>query len=67
MANRQMKALATVSQVAFQTLQYSCEGGMTAHRAIGWNGQEMSAKQTYSSLMLSIDVQDCEVILSTKG
>lgn len=60
-ANSQVRALATMSESAFQTLQYGCSGGMTALRVVGWNGNELATKQSYSDFELSIDVENCEV------
>ena len=63
-ANSQVGALAMMSGSAFQTLQYGCNGGMTALRVVGWNRRELATKQSYDDFELSIDVENCEVRLS---
>ena len=50
-----------MSETAFQTIKYGCHGGMTALRMVGWNGRELTTKQSYSDLELSVNVENCEV------
>ena len=56
-----------MSESAFQTLQYGCNGGMTALRVVGWNGQELATKQSFDDFELSIDVENCEVGFKPSG
>ena len=61
-AKYQLRSLASLSSVALQTMQYDCKRGSSAMRAIGWNGAEISVRESEWKLMQNVDVEhNCEV------
>ena len=62
MAKYQLKSLAALSSVALQSVQYDCKRGSSAMRAIGWNGAEISVRESEWKLMQNVEVEhNCEV------
>lgn len=65
MAKYQLKSLATLSSTALQTIQYDCKRGSPAMRAVGWNGAEISVRESEWKLMQDVEVEhNCEVSMS---
>ena len=62
MAKYQLKSLAALSSVALQSVQYDCKRGSSAMRAVGWNGAEISVRESEWKLMQNVEVErNCEV------
>jgi hypothetical protein len=61
-AKYQLKSLAALSSVALQSVQYDCKRGSSAMRAVGWNGAEISVRESEWKLMQDVEVEhNCEV------
>lgn len=62
MAKYQLKSLAALSSVALQSIQYDCNRGSSAVRAVGWNGAEISVRESEWKLMQNVEVEhNCEI------
>ena len=62
LAKSQLKSLAALSSVALQSVQYDCRRGSSAMRAVGWNGAEISIRESEQNLMQDVEVEhNCEV------
>lgn len=60
-AKHQLKSLATLSSVALQSIHYDCKRGSSAMRAVGWNGDEISVRESDWTLMQDVEVDhNCE-------
>lgn len=61
LAKSQLKSLAALSSVALQSVQYDCRRGSSAMRAVGWNGAEISIRESEQNLMQDVEVEhNCE-------
>jgi len=61
-ADFQLLSLATKSYSGFQTLEYDCKKGRSAHQLIGHNGMEIPLKESFQNSLLTVDVEhNCEV------
>ena len=54
-ADRQLKALAVISQVALQTVSHSCSKSSQPIRMVGWNGQELPIREYSWSINYELD------------
>ena len=54
-ADRQLKALAIISQVALQTVSHSCSKSSQPIRMVGWNGQELPIREYSWSINYELD------------
>ena len=62
LAKYQLKSLAALSSVALQSIQYDCKRGSSAVRTVGWNGAEISVRESEWKLMQDVEVEhNCEV------
>lgn len=61
-AKYQLKALATRSHKATQTIYYDCKDGESAPRVVGINGNTFELTESQSSLLENVDVElNCQV------